>query len=65
MSFHQFIDDPFLRSEQKSCPVQLPLALSGWGFREEVSTSAIKKVKVEDDDEPMETVVEGKSKRLL
>lgn len=55
-----FIDDPFLRSEQKSCPVQLPLALSGWGFREEVSTSAIKKVKVEDDDEPMETVVEVK-----
>lgn len=63
--FFQFIDDPFLRSEQKSCPVQLPLALSGWGFREEFSTSAMKKVKVEDDDEPMETVVEGKSKLLL
>lgn len=66
VSFVQFIDDPFLRSEQKSCPVQLPLALSGWGFREEFSTSAaVKSEKVEDDDEPMETAVEGKRKSLL
>lgn len=66
VSFVQFIDDPFLRSEQKSCPVQLPLALSGWGFREEFSTSpAVKSEKVEDDDEPMETAVEGKRKLLL
>lgn len=62
VSFVQFIDDPFLRSEQKSCPVQLPLALSGWGFREEFSTCALKSEKVEDDAEPMETMVEGKSK---
>lgn len=59
MRFLQFIDDPFLRSEQKSCPVQLPLALSGWGFKEEFSPNAVKKEKVEDDDEPMETAVEG------
>uniref|UniRef100_A0A096M7H0 RNA polymerase III subunit D n=1 Tax=Poecilia formosa TaxID=48698 RepID=A0A096M7H0_POEFO len=37
-----FIDDPFLRSEQRSCPVQLPLAVSGWGFMEEFNSSAIK-----------------------
>lgn len=65
VSFVQFIDDPFLRSEQKSCPVQLPLALSGWGFRDEFSTSALKSEKVEDNDEPMETAVEGNSKLLL
>lgn len=66
VSLVQFIDDPFLRSEQKSCPVQLPLAVSGWGFREEFSTSAaVKSEKVEDDDEPMETAVEGKRKSLL
>uniref|UniRef100_A0A3B5MP12 Uncharacterized protein n=1 Tax=Xiphophorus couchianus TaxID=32473 RepID=A0A3B5MP12_9TELE len=39
-----FIDDPFLSSEQRSCPVQLPLAVSGWGFKEEfcLNTSTVK-----------------------
>ncbi|XP_003974530.1 DNA-directed RNA polymerase III subunit RPC4 [Takifugu rubripes] len=54
-----FIDDPFLRSEQKSCPVQLPLAISGWGFKEEFSSADLKVEKVEDG-EPMETTVEVK-----
>ncbi|KAL3063301.1 hypothetical protein OYC64_002970 [Pagothenia borchgrevinki] len=58
-----FIDDPFLRSEQRSCPVQLPLAVSGWGFTEEFTKSPVKIEKVEDDDdddEPMEHAVEVK-----
>ncbi|KAM9360901.1 DNA-directed RNA polymerase III subunit RPC4 [Symphorus nematophorus] len=55
-----FIDDPFLRSEQRSCPVQLPLAVSGWGFKEEFSTAAVKIEKVEEDGEPMESTVEVK-----
>ncbi|XP_051277698.1 DNA-directed RNA polymerase III subunit RPC4 [Dicentrarchus labrax] len=54
-----FIDDPFLRSEQRSCPVQLPLAVSGWGFKEEFTTTAVKIEKVEDG-EPMESTVEVK-----
>lgn len=59
LSFFQFIDDPFLRSEQRSCPVQLPLAVSGWGFKEEFSKAAVKLEKVEEDCEPMESAVEG------
>ncbi|KAM9858029.1 DNA-directed RNA polymerase III subunit RPC4 [Aulostomus maculatus] len=55
-----FIDDPFLRGEQKSCPVQLPLAVSGWGFKEEFSAPPIKIEKVEEDSEPMEPAVEVK-----
>ncbi|XP_072244340.1 DNA-directed RNA polymerase III subunit RPC4 [Leuresthes tenuis] len=55
-----FIDDPFLRSEQRSCPVQLPLAVSGWGFKEEFSTTAIKVEKLDDDGEAMEPEVEVK-----
>ncbi|KAF3850772.1 hypothetical protein F7725_012544 [Dissostichus mawsoni] len=57
-----FIDDPFLRSEQRSCPVQLPLAVSGWGFTEEFTKSPVKIEKEEDDDddEPMEHAVEVK-----
>lgn len=65
VAFLQFIDDPFLRSEQKSCPVQLPLAVSGWGFKEEFSTPAIKIEKVEDDGEPMEATVEGNCRMLF
>lgn len=53
-----FIDDPFLRSEQQSCPVQLPLAVSGWGFKEEFSK--IKIEKIEEEIEPMETSPEVK-----
>ncbi|XP_041855027.1 DNA-directed RNA polymerase III subunit RPC4 [Melanotaenia boesemani] len=52
-----FIDDPFLRSEQRSCPVQLPLAVSGWGFKEEFSHVAVKLEKTEIDVEAMESAV--------
>lgn len=31
----QFLDDAHLRGEKGSCPVQLPLAVSGWVFKEE------------------------------
>ncbi|XP_040050941.2 DNA-directed RNA polymerase III subunit RPC4 [Gasterosteus aculeatus] len=61
-----FIDDPFLRSERRSCPVQLPLAVSGWGFTEEFSKDAVKIKKEEEeeeeeeDGEPMEHAVEVK-----
>ncbi|XP_076010463.1 DNA-directed RNA polymerase III subunit RPC4 [Genypterus blacodes] len=55
-----FIDDPYLRSEQRSCPVQLPLAVSGWGFKEEFSETDVKIEKVEDDVEAMEPAVEVK-----
>ncbi|MEQ2209784.1 hypothetical protein XENOCAPTIV_003991, partial [Xenoophorus captivus] len=54
-----FIDDPFLRSEQRSCPVQLPLAVSGWGFKEEFNSAAVK-IEKTDPDEPMEPSVEVK-----
>ncbi|XP_022612639.1 DNA-directed RNA polymerase III subunit RPC4 [Seriola dumerili] len=54
------IDDPFLRSEQRSCPVQLPLAVSGWGFKEEFSNSPVKIEKMEEDCEPMEPAVKVK-----
>uniref|UniRef100_A0A1A7Y5U2 Polymerase (RNA) III (DNA directed) polypeptide D, 44kDa n=1 Tax=Iconisemion striatum TaxID=60296 RepID=A0A1A7Y5U2_9TELE len=54
-----FIDDPYLRSEQKSCPVQLPLVVSGWGFKEEFHNLAHKAEKKEED-EPMESLVEVK-----
>ncbi|XP_060893796.1 DNA-directed RNA polymerase III subunit RPC4 [Labrus mixtus] len=55
-----FIDDPFLRSEQSRCPVQLPLAVSGWGFKEEFSPAAVKIEKVDEDAEPMESAFEVK-----
>ncbi|KAM9744467.1 DNA-directed RNA polymerase III subunit RPC4 [Menidia menidia] len=55
-----FIDDPFLRSEQRSCPVQLPLAVSGWGFKEEFSNAAPKVEKTEEDGEGPEAAVKVK-----
>ncbi|XP_047448069.1 DNA-directed RNA polymerase III subunit RPC4 [Mugil cephalus] len=55
-----FIDDPFLKSEHRSCPVQLPLAVSGWGFKEEFSAAPVKPEKVEEDCELMESGVEVK-----
>ncbi|XP_057688218.1 DNA-directed RNA polymerase III subunit RPC4 isoform X2 [Corythoichthys intestinalis] len=54
-----FIDDPFLKSEQRSCPVQLPLAVSGWGFQQEFSAPKIKIEKMDEDD-PMEPALEIK-----
>ncbi|XP_003445628.3 DNA-directed RNA polymerase III subunit RPC4 [Oreochromis niloticus] len=55
-----FVDDPFLRSEKRSCPVQLPLAVSGWGFKDEFSDAPIKNEKKEEDCEPMEPAAEVK-----
>uniref|UniRef100_A0A8C6S7M8 Polymerase (RNA) III (DNA directed) polypeptide D n=1 Tax=Neogobius melanostomus TaxID=47308 RepID=A0A8C6S7M8_9GOBI len=52
-----FIDDPYLRSERRSCPVQLPLAVSGWGFKEEFQ---VKTEKIEEEIEPMDTSSETK-----
>lgn len=45
-----FIDDPHLCSEERSCPVQLPLAVSGWGFREEF-TPEVAKIEKEEEEE--------------
>ncbi|CAM4713784.1 unnamed protein product [Leuciscus chuanchicus] len=58
-----FVDDPHLRGERESCPVQLPLAVSGWVFKQEfseksssdpelISTGAEVKVKQEPLDIP-------------
>ncbi|XP_049619818.1 DNA-directed RNA polymerase III subunit RPC4 [Syngnathus scovelli] len=54
-----FIDDPYLRGEKRSCPVQLPLAVTGWGFKEEFSAPTIKIEKMDEDD-PMEPAVKIK-----
>ena len=59
----QFLDDPYLKSEERSCPVQLPLAVSGWGFKEEFSEPVEKDNKVEkseEDTEEMEDTAEVK-----
>lgn len=34
------MDDPQLRNEARCCPVQLPLAVSGWVFKEEFEEDA-------------------------
>uniref|UniRef100_A0A8C8HKU4 DNA-directed RNA polymerase III subunit RPC4 n=2 Tax=Oncorhynchus tshawytscha TaxID=74940 RepID=A0A8C8HKU4_ONCTS len=50
-----FLDDPHLRSDVRSCPVQLPLAVSGWGFKEESDVTASSKPdKTEEDSEAMD-----------
>ncbi|XP_033828253.1 DNA-directed RNA polymerase III subunit RPC4 [Periophthalmus magnuspinnatus] len=56
-----FIDDPFLRSDRRSCPVQLPLAVSGWGFKEEFN---VKIEKVEEEIEPMDTLPDEKQEKV-
>ncbi|KAJ8263211.1 hypothetical protein COCON_G00156680 [Conger conger] len=43
-----FLDDPRLRSELRSCPVQLPLAVSGWVFKEEFSADIKESLKAEE-----------------
>lgn len=54
-----FVDDPQLKNEASYCPVQLPLAVSGWVFREELEEDAdVPRVKVEktsEEDEKMMT----------
>ncbi|XP_053482014.1 DNA-directed RNA polymerase III subunit RPC4 isoform X1 [Ictalurus furcatus] len=58
----RFVDDPQLRNEARCCPVQLPLAVSGWVFKEEVEDDAdVGGVKVEkcEEDEKMSTESSG------
>ncbi|XP_023656961.1 DNA-directed RNA polymerase III subunit RPC4 [Paramormyrops kingsleyae] len=44
-----FLDDPRLHNDLRSCPVQLPLAVSGWTFREDSGEDAQEAaVKLED-----------------
>lgn len=50
-----FLDDPHLRGERGSCPVQLPLAVSGWVFKEEFSEETLKSEKSSSDPELMST----------
>lgn len=52
----QFVDDPQLKNEARCCPVQLPLAVSGWVFKEELEEDN-RGVKVEkcSEDEKMNT----------
>ncbi|XP_027035228.2 DNA-directed RNA polymerase III subunit RPC4 isoform X1 [Tachysurus fulvidraco] len=53
-----FVDDPHLRNEARCCPVQLPLVVSGWVFKEEFEEDAdFGGVKMEKDaeDEKMNT----------
>lgn len=52
-----FLDDPHLRGESGSCPVQLPLAVSGWVFKQEFSE------KTPSDPEPISTGDEVKVKQ--
>lgn len=52
------MDDPQLRNEASCCPVQLPLAVSGWVFKEEQEENTdVGGVKVEKcaEDEKMNT----------
>lgn len=59
----QFVDDPQLRNEARCCPVQLPLAVSGWVFKEEVEDddADVGGLKVEkcEEDEKMSTESSG------
>ncbi|KAK7146565.1 hypothetical protein R3I93_014116 [Phoxinus phoxinus] len=52
-----FVDDPHLRGGRESCPVQLPLAVSGWVFKQEFSEES------SSDPEPISTGAEVKVKQ--
>ncbi|KAL4623086.1 DNA-directed RNA polymerase III subunit RPC4 [Arapaima gigas] len=60
-----FLDDPNLHSDLKSCPVQLPLAVSGWTFKEELSEDTqkgslkLKSIKKEEEVDGMEVEEEA------
>uniref|UniRef100_A0A3B1JYT1 RNA polymerase III subunit D n=1 Tax=Astyanax mexicanus TaxID=7994 RepID=A0A3B1JYT1_ASTMX len=57
-----FLDDPHMRSEARNCPVQLPLAVSGWVFKEEFEEDTKTGLKMESssgDSEPMNTESSG------
>lgn len=58
----QFLDDPHLKSKAQSCPVQLPLAVSGWVFKQEFEEGTEMGLKTEsnyEDAEPMNTESSG------
>ncbi|XP_008333785.1 DNA-directed RNA polymerase III subunit RPC4 [Cynoglossus semilaevis] len=57
-----FVDDPFLKSERRSCPVQLPLAVSGWGFQEEFSEVKIEKM--EEECDTLDSTVKVKQEQM-
>ncbi|XP_064421590.1 DNA-directed RNA polymerase III subunit RPC4 isoform X2 [Latimeria chalumnae] len=49
-----FLDDPGLRNDFRNMPVQLPLAHSGWIFREEAEDQDVKPSTLKAKDEKME-----------
>ncbi|NP_001089656.1 polymerase (RNA) III (DNA directed) polypeptide D, 44kDa L homeolog [Xenopus laevis] len=50
----KFLDDPGLRNDSQNHPVQIPLAHSGWLFREDAEEEDIKPVQGDLKDEKME-----------
>lgn len=64
----QFIDDPGLRNDTRNKPVQLPLAHSGWLFKEENEEPDVKPWLAGPREEDMEVdvpVVKGTLCQLL
>lgn len=53
----QFIDDPGLRNDTRNMPVQLPLAHSGWLFKEENEEPDVKPWLAGPKEEDMEVDV--------
>nr|XP_006625860.1 PREDICTED: DNA-directed RNA polymerase III subunit RPC4 [Lepisosteus oculatus]XP_015202072.1 PREDICTED: DNA-directed RNA polymerase III subunit RPC4 [Lepisosteus oculatus] len=64
-----FLDDPRLCSDLRSCPVQLPLAISGWVFKEESNEENLKGsiksegLKTEEESMELDTVPTVKVKQ--
>ncbi|KAG5280491.1 hypothetical protein AALO_G00060620 [Alosa alosa] len=46
-----FLDDPHLKNDAKSCPVQLPLSVSGWVFKEEFNEDIAEDVRKHESSE--------------
>lgn len=53
----QFIDDPGLKNDKRNMPVQLPLAHSGWLFKEESEEPDVKPFSAGSKEEDMEVDV--------
>lgn len=53
----QFIDDPGLKNDTRNMPVQLPLAHSGWLFKEESEEPEAKPFSAGPKEEDMEVDV--------
>ncbi|KAF7694867.1 DNA-directed RNA polymerase III subunit RPC4 [Silurus meridionalis] len=55
-----FVDDPLLKNEARCCPVQLPLAVSGWVFKEQDEDTEVEgRVKEEKNAEDEQMNVES------